>query len=100
VQELAAAPATAPPGWSRLAPELYRRILASERLRDDLLWANPTITQEVFAHAWAVELGIDNGNPVDIDFADYTVEPPSVKDAIWSDPLSAVLAATADAKFW
>lgn len=74
----------------RMASDLYRRIPAAERLRDDLLWATPAITREVFAHAWAAELGIDNGNPVDVVFADYTGESTTLQGAIWNGPLGKI----------
>lgn len=74
-----------------MASGLYAQLPADERLRDDLLWANPVITQEVYAHAWGASLGIDNGNPVDIVFADYTGESSSIQGRIWGGPFSAAI---------
>ncbi len=74
-----------------MASDLYAQIPADQRLRDDLLWANPVITREVFAHTWGASLGIDNGNPVDIVFADYTGESSSLQGMIWGGPLSLVI---------
>jgi hypothetical protein len=73
-----------------MASDLYARIPADHRLRDDLLWANPTIRREVFSHAWAAWLGIDNGNPVDIVFDDYTGESSTLQGRFWHGPLSRV----------
>ncbi len=75
-----------------MASDLYGQLPEDERLRDDLLWANPAITREVFSHAWAASLGIDNGNPVDIVFADYTGASSSLQGAVWGGPLSGALA--------
>jgi hypothetical protein len=75
----------------RMASGLYAQLPADQRLRDDLLWANPVITREVFAHAWGASMGIDNGNPVDIVFADYTGDSSSVQGAIWGSPLNALI---------
>lgn len=74
-----------------MASNLYAQLPPDQRLRDDLLWANPVITREVFAHAWGASLGIDNGNPVDIVFADYLGESSSVQGAVWGGPLSAAI---------
>lgn len=74
-----------------MASELYAQLPADQRLRDDLLWANPVITREVFAHTWGASLGISNGNPVDIVFADYLGESSTVQGRIWGGPLSGVI---------
>ena len=74
-----------------LASDLYAQLPADQRLRDDLLWANPVITREVFAHTWGASAGISNGNPVDIVFADYAGESTSVQGRIWGGPLSSVI---------
>ena len=74
-----------------MASDLYAQLPADERLRDDLLWANPVITQEVYAHAWGASLGIDNGNPVDIVFADYSGDSASIQGRIWGGPFSAAI---------
>lgn len=74
-----------------MASDLYRQLPEHERLRDDLLWANPGLTREVFSHAWAASLGIDNGNPVDIVFADYTGESATLQGRVWGGPLSGAL---------
>lgn len=74
-----------------MASDLYARLPADQRLRDDLLWANPVITREVFAHTWGASAGIENGNPVDIVFADYTGESSSVQGMIWGGPLSSII---------
>jgi hypothetical protein len=80
----------------RMASDLYARLPPDQRLRDDLLWANPTITREVFAHAWGASLGIDNGNPVDIVFADYLGESSSIQGAVWGGPLNAAIRCSGD----
>lgn len=74
-----------------MASDLYGQIPANRRLRDDLLWANPVITREVFAHAWGASVGIDNGNPVDIVFADYAGESSTLQGRIWGGPLNVVI---------
>ena len=74
-----------------MASDLYAQLPADQRLRDDLLWANPVITREVVAHAWGASMGIDNGNPVDIVFADYTGESSSIQGRIWGGPFSAAI---------
>ena len=75
----------------RMASDLYAQLPADQRLRDDLLWANPVITREVVAHAWGASMGIDNGNPVDIVFADYTGESSSIQGRIWGGPFNAAI---------
>jgi hypothetical protein len=74
-----------------MASDLYAQLPADQRLRDDLLWANPVITREVVAHAWGASMGIDNGNPVDIVFADYTGESSSIQGRIWGGPFNAAI---------
>ena len=66
-------------------------VLDVQRLRDDLVWANPVITREVYAHAWGASLGIENGNPVDIVFADYTGDSSTFQGMVWSSPLNAMI---------
>ncbi len=74
-----------------MASDLYAQLPADQRLRDDLLWANPVITREVFAHTWGASAGISNGNPVDIVFADYLGESSTIQGRIWGGPLSGVI---------
>jgi len=74
-----------------MASDLYAQLPADQRLRDDLLWANPVITREVFAHAWGATLGISNGNPVDIVFADYLGESSTAQGRIWGSPLNLII---------
>src|SRR5690606_42096251 len=62
----------------RMASDLYASLPESERLEPDLLWANPALTREVYAHAWASTLGSERGNPVNVVFADYIGDPSSL----------------------
>lgn len=74
-----------------MASDLYAQLPADQRLRDDLLWANPVITREVVAHTWGASMGISNGNPVDIVFGDYTGDSSTVQGRIWGGPFSRVI---------
>lgn len=74
-----------------IASRLYTGLPAGERLRDDLLWANPALTREVYAHAWAATLGSDRGNPVDIVFGDYAGDPDSFQSRVYRGPGLAML---------
>ena len=74
-----------------LASELYAGLPETARLRDDLLWANPALTREVYAHTWAAAMGSDRGNPVDIVFSDYTGDPDSFQSRVYRGPMLSVV---------
>jgi len=75
----------------RMASDLYASLPESERLEPDLLWANPALTREVYAHAWASTLGSERGNPVNVVFADYIGDPSSFQSRVFRSPLLSVL---------
>jgi micrococcal nuclease len=59
-----------------MASDLYQQLPSSERVAEDLAWAESYLTSEIRAHSWAAVSGIPtweaHGNPIDIVFADYT----------------------------
>lgn len=74
-----------------MASALYAGLPEAERLRDELLWANPALTREVYAHAWATTMGSDRGNPVNVVFDDFTGEPESFQSRVYRGPLLAAM---------
>jgi hypothetical protein len=70
-----------------MASDLYSRVPADQRERDDLMWAHTSLTREVVGHAWASTFGIDNGNPIDVAFVDHTGESPTMQGLLWRTPL-------------
>jgi hypothetical protein len=73
-----------------MASDLYRRLPAVERVSEDLAWTDPYLTREIRAHSWAAASGIPGwtgrGNPIDVDFADYTS--PGHTSQKWEDALA------------
>lgn len=74
-----------------MASRLYARLPEREHLEDDLLWANPALTREVYAHAWATTMGSGRGNPVNVVFSDYAGDPGSFQSRIYRGPLLAIM---------
>lgn len=74
-----------------MASDLYAGLPKDERLESDLLWANPALAREVYAHAWAATLGSDRGNPVNVVFSDYAGDPDSFESRIYQGPMLATI---------
>lgn len=74
-----------------MASGLYASLPNAERMRDDLLWAHPALTREVYAHSWAATVGSDRGNPVDVVFSDHTGDPDSFQSWVYRGPMLATM---------
>ncbi|HYH11395.1 MAG TPA: hypothetical protein VD789_03485 [Thermomicrobiales bacterium] len=74
-----------------MASDLYAGLPEDERLESDLLWANPALTREVYAHSWATTLGIDRGNPINVVFSDFTGDPDSFQSRVYRGSMLAIM---------
>lgn len=74
-----------------MASDLYARLPESERSRSDLLWANPALTREILAHAWAALAGAERSNPVNVVFSDFTGDPDTFQSRVYRGPMLAAM---------